>query len=93
MSNCEWFKCARPFEIGVKHNQRFCTRACHAAEANWRAMRGKTLVPMLILWRKSRNWKKSQKRLWEAKNGEIPSLALIARRVDALVAEQRDFTP
>lgn len=85
---CEWHKCGKAF-TGAAHNARFCGSKCQASEANWRAMRGKPLVPLLILWRKSRNWSPSQKRQWEAAtNRPVPTIATIARRVDAMILEQ-----
>jgi len=90
---CQWFKCGRCFQP-TTHNKRFCGPKCAVDEGNWRAMRGKTIVPTLMLWRRARHWSKEDRRAWEiANNDSLPSISLIARLVDAWIAEQREGAP
>lgn len=87
---CAWFKCRKPF-TPASSSHTFCTRKCQSAEKNWRQMRGAPLVKLLIPWRQSRNWNKTQRRAWEAEhNRSVPSISDIARLVDAMIAEQRE---
>ena len=93
MGECAWFKCRTAFQR-KHHLERFCSRKCQGRESNWRAMRGKPMVALLMVWRASRNWSKAQRLAWEAEhNRPVPGITDIARLVDAMTAEQKNYTP
>ncbi len=90
MNNCTWFRCWKTFEPS-RCTTRFCSAQCRADEKNWRQMRGAPLVKLMLPWRQSRNWSKVQRKAWEAEhNRSVPSIADIARLVDAMTAEMKE---
>jgi len=45
--NCLWHECDKEFAPD-HHLQRFCSKACQSARANWKARRGSALVDPLL---------------------------------------------
>jgi len=67
-------ECGREFQA-VRHDQRFCRRACRRAFWSWREARGAQAIELLIRWRRDR------------RRGSLAALTAFA---DYLLREYRD---